>query len=193
MDDDGNSVRMAPGFDLVSLEPLLYHSKYLFFGLVELLFFPTIHVLPRASRCMMITIQREHNAGRPSPPFRSGKLSLFWRMPRMHRLTRKRDPWPFNIRQRHLLLYNRHLYTEKGGRRGGGSIWLNPRTRVIEGDPATAGWSGCNHSLSTLTIGGEILLTKRWNSFQKRNNSFLRRDVYSTRTIFRIKEAQGLW
>lgn len=35
-------VRMAPGFDLVSLEPPLHHSKYLFFGLVELLFFRTI-------------------------------------------------------------------------------------------------------------------------------------------------------
>lgn len=76
--------------------------------------FELFNVLPRASRCMMITIQREHNAGRPSPPFRSGKLSLFWRMLRMHRLTRKRDPWPFNIRQRHLLLYHRHLYTGEG-------------------------------------------------------------------------------
>lgn len=43
-------------------------------------------------------------------------------------------------------------------------ISVNPRIReMIEGDPAaTAGWSGCcNHSLSTLTIGGGILLTKR--------------------------------
>ena len=100
------------------------------------------------------------------------------------RLTRKRDLWPFNTRQWHLL-HQCHLL-------GKGKVfhWIRGFVSAWSKDLLTAGWLGCNQSLSTLTIGREDPADKTLKTLSKSEREIIlspRRKNLPSRPISGIK------